>query len=68
MCVKSSGMAAGFKDGSNILHEILTCILLLILFRCCCSSIFIVHCTCKVDLMAEATTVTKDKIYFFLLL
>ena len=31
-----------FKDGSNILHEILTCILLLILFRCCCISIFIV--------------------------
>ena len=57
-----------FKDLSNILHEILTCILLLILFRCCCISICIVHCTYKMDLMAEATAVIKDKIYIFLLL
>ena len=30
-----------FKDGSNTLHVILTCILLFTLFRCCCISIIV---------------------------
>ena len=30
-----------FKDGSNTLHVILTCILLFTLFRCCCNSIIL---------------------------
>ena len=30
-----------FKDGSNILNVILTCILLFTLFRCCCISIIV---------------------------
>ena len=30
-----------FKDGSNTLHVILTCILLFTLFRCCCISVIV---------------------------
>ena len=30
-----------FKDGTNTLHVILTCILLFTLFRCCCISIIV---------------------------
>ena len=52
-----------FKDGSNTLHIILTCILLLTLFRCCCP-----YCTYKMDRVAEATAVAKDKIYIFFVL
>ena len=52
-----------FKDGSNILHVILTCILLFTLFRCCCISIIVL--TRWIGWLKQQQ-VAKDKIYIFL--
>ena len=51
-----------FKDGSNTLHVIFTCILLFTLFRCCCISIIVL--TRWIGWLKQQQ-VAKDKIYIF---